>query len=341
MLNSRMNLIGVAFCGLGILYATESYAQGVSGSGTTGTLPIWTSSSALSNSAISQNGSNIGVGTAQPQAALQIGQSGPAWSSFNFGTNLLITSGGPQRHPTIGLLDAYGGSPWSVTNGLGYLKFSQMPALGDSANPPVTRLSISPNGNVAIGDVSDPPGALHIASSGVQWSSFNFGANVLITSGAPQRHPTLGLFDVWGKNPWAITNANGWLEISQMPSLGDVSTGPNPRLSIDPVGNIVVGGRSVIDGSGKWIGDPTGLQGPPGPQGPRGLQGAQGTQGPQGPPGPAVHTSSVCSVTSLSCLTVCGTGRIVAGSGAPCSITSDTGTCTNGYASGSCCVCSP
>ncbi|MBI4704172.1 MAG: collagen-like protein [Deltaproteobacteria bacterium] len=61
---------------------------------------------------------------------------------------------------------------------------------------------------------------------------------------------------------------------------------------------------TVIDGKGKWVGDPTGLQGPPGPQGPKGdagpagppgqkgdpgatgPQGPQGATGPQGPVGP-------------------------------------------------------
>jgi Collagen triple helix repeat (20 copies) len=47
----------------------------------------------------------------------------------------------------------------------------------------------------------------------------------------------------------------------------------------------------VIDSAGRWVGSPTGLQGPvgppgnPGPQGPQGLPGPTGAPGPQGPPG--------------------------------------------------------
>ncbi len=44
-------------------------------------------------------------------------------------------------------------------------------------------------------------------------------------------------------------------------------------------------GMMVIDESGQWIGDPTGLVGPTGPQGPTGAQGIQGPAGPQGPQG--------------------------------------------------------
>lgn len=41
----------------------------------------------------------------------------------------------------------------------------------------------------------------------------------------------------------------------------------------------------VIDSEGKWVGEPTGLQGPQGPPGPQGLQGPPGPQGPPGTPG--------------------------------------------------------
>ena len=34
-------------------------------------------------------------------------------------------------------------------------------------------------------------------------------------------------------------------------------------------GSITIGGSTVIDASGKWVGDATGLIGPPGPTGPR------------------------------------------------------------------------
>lgn len=69
---------------------------------------------------------------------------------------------------------------------------------------------------------------------------------------------------------------------------------------------VSIGDRPVIDAQGRWVGDPTGLQGPPGeagatgqpgpagvpgadgppgPQGPAGADGAQGPSGPQGDPG--------------------------------------------------------
>ena len=50
--------------------------------------------------------------------------------------------------------------------------------------------------------------------------------------------------------------------------------------------SISIGGATVIDQDGRWVGDPTGLIGPMGPQGPQGDVGPAGPQGPQGDVGP-------------------------------------------------------
>jgi hypothetical protein len=71
---------------------------------------------------------------------------------------------------------------------------------------------------------------------------------------------------------------------------GNVGIGTrNPVAKLDVFGNIAINGVEIVDASGKWVGDSTGLQGAEGPQGPPGPQGEQGPQGPQGiqgPPGP-------------------------------------------------------
>ncbi len=46
--------------------------------------------------------------------------------------------------------------------------------------------------------------------------------------------------------------------------------------------SVSVGGRLVIDDGGRWVGDPTGLRGPPGPAGEAGPEGPQGPRGPAG-----------------------------------------------------------
>lgn len=60
----------------------------------------------------------------------------------------------------------------------------------------------------------------------------------------------------------------------------------SPAGRLDLLGGLSIGGGLVIDATGQWVGDPTGLVGPAGPQGPQGVQGPQGPQGAQGPQGP-------------------------------------------------------
>jgi hypothetical protein len=69
---------------------------------------------------------------------------------------------------------------------------------------------------------------------------------------------------------------------------GDVNGDIHPK-------SVSIGGTPVIDNSGHWVGDPTGLRGPAGPTGPVGPQGPQGPQGETGPAGPpfaSIYTDS-------------------------------------------------
>ena len=58
-----------------------------------------------------------------------------------------------------------------------------------------------------------------------------------------------------------------------------------PGATLD-LGGVLIGGNAVIDNRGRWVGDPSGLQGPQGVQGDRGPQGVPGVAGPLGPVGP-------------------------------------------------------
>lgn len=138
---------------------------------------------------------------------------------------------------------------------------------------------------------------------------------------------------------------------------GNVGIGTiTPATKLDVNGAIAVGGNTIVNGVGQWVGDPTGLIGPApahqwsgtslsfqNPDGSwgsfvnlQGPQGLQGVQGQQGDTGPAVSTSAVCS--GNYCNEVCG--NIVACADAPCTITSNTGSCSQ-TSSGSCVVCAP
>ncbi|KPA14249.1 secreted protein, partial [Candidatus Magnetomorum sp. HK-1] len=88
---------------------------------------------------------------------------------------------------------------------------------------------------------------------------------------------------------------------------GNVGIGSNlrPKAKLDVQGAIAIHGKTVIDKTGKWVGDKTGLigkrgpvgpRGPTGPRGHRGFMGEPGIKGPRGyrgltgPPGPPVRT---------------------------------------------------
>ena len=61
----------------------------------------------------------------------------------------------------------------------------------------------------------------------------------------------------------------------------------SPTTKLDVAGPVAVNGAQVIDGSGMWVGDPTGLVGP------------QGATGPQGEPGPAAPEPAISTEVGI------------------------------------------
>jgi hypothetical protein len=90
---------------------------------------------------------------------------------------------------------------------------------------------------------------------------------------------------------------------------------------------------------------PRGLKGEPGKPGPAGPKGDPGEPGPPGPkgdkgdrgePGPPVQTFAICTDDGgCACQ---GKSEILSTANGPCTVTSDTGSCTG---TSQCCVCMP
>jgi len=89
---------------------------------------------------------NVGIGTTNPQGALDI-RASSQWSSSNYGTNLVI---GGVRNNAIGILDFNNSNPWAIGNNAGSLVFLQMPALGNTTSGPVARATIDTSGNLLV-----------------------------------------------------------------------------------------------------------------------------------------------------------------------------------------------
>lgn len=99
---------------------------------------------------------------------------------------------------------------------------------------------------------------------------------------------------------------------------GNVGIGiPSPTQRLDVGGGIAVNSNLVINGSGQWVGSPTGLQGPQGPRGDAGPQGPQGATGPQGPQGPAGPPGAAAPWQKSGTVLFYNDGRVGVGTSTP------------------------
>jgi len=155
-----------------------SAAAQVTGTGTSGTLPVFTGTSTLSNSPISVSGSNVGIGTTNPQyAKLQINGLGSNWGSIGFSNSAYATGAagmgieGPAGTVITG----------SALNDFSIFSWSNM---NFSANDGSSiQMRILNNGNVGIGTTN--PGAKLEVSGNLKLSSGS-GASITFQDGTTQ-----------------------------------------------------------------------------------------------------------------------------------------------------------
>jgi hypothetical protein len=91
-------------------------------------------------------------------------------------------------------------------------------------------------GSIGVG-ITNPQGALDIRTS-PQWSSFNYGANLIIGG---TRNNGIGILDSTNSNPWAIVNAAGTLLFAQMPALGITTSVATEAARITTNRNLLIG----------------------------------------------------------------------------------------------------
>lgn len=95
------------------------------------------------------------------------------------------------------------------------------------------------NGGVGIGVTPNANTRLHL-SGAAQWSSNNYGAQLVIDGG---RHNAICLLDSASSNPWALVNVSNVIKFNTMPALGNTVTGAIDIFTIDSTGNTTQFGK--------------------------------------------------------------------------------------------------
>ena len=239
------SLFGTASFATQALSASYAPSAGLTG-GTANYIPLWTSTSAISSSAIYQSAGNVGIGTTSPAEKLSIAG------------NIELTVG-VNRYVKIGSATNYFYNLQSVNDNFQILEAGTTP-----------RLTITyPNGNVGIGTTSpnaklDISGSLNISGSGVQvplqvYSGstpllfVSQSGNVGIGTTSPfSRFTTLGALST-STSQMSIVNSEGGhtilrTGISGLTNSGfslisaDVAgTNQNTRLVVSSTGNVGIG----------------------------------------------------------------------------------------------------
>jgi hypothetical protein len=161
----------LAFDSSGNILTTAAPSGGISGSGTTNYIPKFTGSTAIGNSLIFDNGTNVGIGAASPSTLLQVG------------TNFKVTN------------DAV--TTWGPTNSMGLLSWdTNLAIIGGTANTAVQFrannaefMRLTTSGNLGIG-ITNPSQKLEVynnvnAGGGFKITNINGGGS---TSAATYYH---------------------------------------------------------------------------------------------------------------------------------------------------------
>ena len=178
-----------------------------------------------------------------------------------------------------------------------------------------------PTGNVGIGTTA-PQRTLHIVNGGICMEQETLPPGLFgwqVAPGGSGDNSFLGFHED------TLPNHDGiWrMVINKGGNVGIGTTSPGSRLTVSGMIESTSGGIKFPDGTLQSTAQ---------------LKGPQGPQGPKGEPGPPIHSVAVCqSGAPVSC--ACE-GRTITKVSGTCSITSDTGPCSN-TGPGCCAVCAP
>lgn len=153
------------------------------------------------------------VGATTSAERMRITSSGNVGLGTTSPVNLLDISGG------VAIGSSYAGTNTAPTNGL------------------------IVQGNVGIGTAS-PPGSVAIVGTTGNWSTYNYGKELIVTTTGGSNNPAIGISDYSGSNYWAIANSSGNLVFAQMPALSNSTSNPTNILALSSSGNVGIANTS-------------------------------------------------------------------------------------------------
>jgi hypothetical protein len=172
-MHSKMAVVAICIAALAMSAAAQ-----VTGSGTSGTVPVFTGTSTVGNSPIAVSGSNVGIGTTAPQATLDVSGSIRSSSGFNYGAAAgnQWWLAGTQNGPSIMMLQNGGVGGTSYRRGsLGWMN--------NNGGASEVLTWTGDTGNVGIGTTS-PDAKLEVSGS-VKLSSGS-GGSITFQDGTTQ-----------------------------------------------------------------------------------------------------------------------------------------------------------
>jgi hypothetical protein len=187
-------LFQLGFCF--VAFAMGAAAQTVTGSGTSGTVPVFNGTSSVTNSPISVSGSNVGIGTSNPSTLVQLGSPGNGGTNklsipgaYNFENIYLGQTGNGSgaleflNHSSVS--NSYGAKLFTnIDTGVYGLQFAVAPgAASYGALAYTTAMTIVAGGNVGIGTTA--PGARLEVNGSVKLTA-NSGASITFQDGTTQ-----------------------------------------------------------------------------------------------------------------------------------------------------------
>jgi hypothetical protein len=137
----------------------------------------------------------------------------------------------------------------------------------------------------ALEDQADPQSCIGASSVPTTGSLYPLGTPLNVNPGTDRVQIGIGL-DVTGSVTANDVQVNGPLNAASIITGSELTA-----FGANIAGDLKIFGNTVVNSTGQWVGDPTGLVGPQGPvgpdgpQGPQGIQGLVGSDGPQGPQG--------------------------------------------------------